>query len=97
MFICSSRIEGYSLVVSESIILGKPIISTACSGPTELLGDGKYGLLVENSELGIYKGMKLFLDDKEKYEFYKERSIERSGDFELSKKIKEIELILDEG
>lgn len=96
-FVRSSRMEGYSLVVSESIILGKPIISTICSGPTELLGNGKYGLLVENSELGIYKGMKLFLDDKDKYEFYKKRSIERRVDFELSKKIKEIELILDEG
>lgn len=57
-YICSSRMEGYSLVVAESIILEKPIVSTMCSGPIELIENGEYGILVENSIDGIYSGMK---------------------------------------
>ena len=94
-YICSSRAEGYSLVVSEALILEKPIISTICSGPNELLKNGQYGLLVSNDIEGIYNGMKEFLTDTSKYEYYKNKAIERSKDFKLKKTMKQIEEILD--
>ncbi len=62
-FICSSRSEGFSLVIAEAMILGLPILSTYCSGPNELLDEGKYGLLVENSEDGLYKGIRTILTE----------------------------------
>ena len=37
LFVCSSRSEGFSLVVAEALVLGIPVISTNCSGPSELL------------------------------------------------------------
>ena len=44
----SSRYEGRSLVLSESALLGVPIIATDCpTGPREVLADGRYGELVE--------------------------------------------------
>lgn len=61
-FICSSRAEGLSLVVGEALFLRKPVISTRCSGPDEVLSKGKWGLLVDISEDGIYYGIKTFLN-----------------------------------
>ena len=58
MFVCSSRAEGFSLVIAEALLLGIPVISTYCSGPNELLDGGKLGLLVENSNKGCrYKSI----------------------------------------
>ena len=39
VFVCSSRSEGFSTVVTEALILGKPVVATNCSGMKELLGD----------------------------------------------------------
>lgn len=94
-FVCSSRMEGYSLVIAESIVLDTPIISTQCSGPNELLDYGKYGLLVDNSIDGIYEGMKLFLENKDKYNEYKTQVKIRSKDFRLETAMNDIESILD--
>lgn len=62
-FVCSSRSEGLSLVIGEALVLEKPIISTRCSGPSEVLSKGNWGLLVELSEKGIYHGLKTFLNN----------------------------------
>lgn len=90
-FISSSRAEGFSLVVAEAIILGKPVISTKTAGPIELLDSGEYGLLVDNSIDGIYKGMKCFLQDKKVFDNFSKKSKERSSDFKLDNSIKMIE------
>jgi len=58
IFVCSSRAEGFSLAIAEAMILGIPVVSTSCLGPKELLQYGKYGMLVDNSEDGIYCGLK---------------------------------------
>ena len=60
-FILSSRYEGYPTVLFEALTLKKPIIATDVSGVNEILENGKLGKIVENSEEGIYKGMKEFL------------------------------------
>lgn len=39
LFVCSSRAEGYSTVITEALILGLPIITTRCAGMQELLGE----------------------------------------------------------
>ncbi len=62
-FILSSEFEGYPVVFVESQILGLPIITTNVSDSKKEI-EGKYGLVVENSEKGVYKGMKKFLDGK---------------------------------
>lgn len=60
LFVCASYAEGFSLVIAEAILLGIPVISTYCSGPNELLNEDKFGELVENSDEGLYEGMKCF-------------------------------------
>ena len=59
--ISSSRAEGLPMVTGEALILRTPVIATNCSGQAEALQYGKYGLLVDNSHLGVYNGMKAFL------------------------------------
>ena len=57
----SSDYEGYPVVFIESMILGKPIITTDVSDSILDVKD-KYGIVVEKSEDGIYSGMKEYLD-----------------------------------
>ena len=41
LFVCSSRNEGFSLVIGEAVNYQIPIISIDCSGPNELLNFGE--------------------------------------------------------
>ncbi|QIU95145.1 glycosyltransferase [Bacteroides faecium] len=77
LFVCSSRCEGYSLAIAESMVLGIPVVSTDCSGPNELLAFGKYGLLCENTENGLYKALKQLMTNKNMLLKYKLLSQER--------------------
>ena len=71
MYLCASNFEGFSMVMMEAIILGVPMLSTDVSGADEMLEGGKYGKIVENSENGIYEGIKEILDNPSLYEHYK--------------------------
>lgn len=94
LFVCSSRAEGFSLAIAESLVLGIPIISTNCAGPNELLEHGKYGLIVENNENSLYEGLKLLITDEKMRNEFKNKSLERQKIFEIKQVINEIEQIL---
>lgn len=64
-YVCSSLHEGYPLSVAEALVLSRPVVATLCTGNREILGDGAYGLLVDNSDEGIYQGMKAVLDKQQ--------------------------------
>lgn len=91
LFVCSSRSEGFSLAIGEAYILNIPVLSTNCTGPDELLHYGEYGLLVENSENGIYDGLVKILDNSLLLEELKSKSKERAKFFSLEKSCKIIE------
>lgn len=59
--VMSSDYEGYPVVFIESLILGKPIITTDVSDSRKDIS-GKYGLVIEKTSAGVYRGMKEFLD-----------------------------------
>ncbi len=91
VFINCSRTEGFALVVGEAILLDLPVICTDSGGPREIIEDGKYGLLVENSEEGIYMGLKKFLKDAEFRSWLRCVSKKRKSFFDISDNLKTIE------
>lgn len=95
LFVCSSRHESFSLVVAESIVLETPIISTSCTGPKELLENGKYGMIVENSVAGLSDGLEKMLTDKSFREDMKEKTRKRKAFFCEENLVQEWEDILD--
>ena len=96
LFICSSRREGFSTAVTEALILGVPVVSTLCSGARELLGENnEYGIVVENSEEGIYAGMKKMLSDPLVLAHYKKKAKERGPFFSKEASVRAVENMLD--
>ncbi|MFR5633321.1 MAG: glycosyltransferase [Monoglobales bacterium] len=86
LFVCSSYREGYSTSVIESLILGVPVVTTLCSGMKEILGsNNQYGLIVDNSEDGLYEGIVKMISKKEIYEYYRGEAIKRGQEFSLEK------------
>jgi len=95
-FILSSRYEGFPTVLYEAIVLKKNIIATEVAGGREMLKDGELGLMAENSEAGIYEGMKSALSQPELFNKYQENLIKYDSPFKLEKSVALIESIMDE-
>lgn len=91
LLVCSSYFEGYNLTIAESLILGTPVLSTNCAGPNEILDNGKYGMIVDNSVEGLYEGIKRLITDKKIYEYYKQKANERSDFFDEDNIVSKVE------
>lgn len=97
IFISSSLYEGFSLVVAEAICLNKPVIATKCTGPLELLENGKYGLITEVGNIeDLAEKMKKMISDYKLREKYSNLSKKRAEIFNIRKTMHEIEELLDE-
>lgn len=94
-YILSSRYEGFPTVLFEAITLKKNIIATDVSGVREMLEDGKLGLIAENSEEGIYEGMKKALTNPESFQQYQENLKEYKMPFNLENSVNKIMEIID--
>lgn len=94
LFISSSRSEGYPLVVCESMILEKPIVATNITGPREILCEGKYGILCDDSEEGIKEALKEVLENKNLMHIYKQKSIQGKKSLDYKDVINDIEMLL---
>lgn len=90
LFVLSSRYEGLSTVLIESLALNKNIISTKCSGAQEILGNGQYGKLVEIDDIDeLYNAIIQALDDTTS-----KNGIKQAYKFDKDQIIKEIERII---
>ena len=76
---CSSKYEGLSTVVQEALLLHKPVVTTPCTGITELLGQSEYGLIVDASDDGLYQGLYQMLSSSELRRKYTEKAQERAA------------------
>lgn len=94
IFVCSSRVEGFSTVVAEAVILGKAVITTDCSGMNELLGSNEYGIITKNDTDSLYFELKKVLMETKIINYYSEKSKLRSKKFTLENTMKMIEQIL---
>lgn len=91
LFVSSSITEGYSLVLAEAMVLGIPVLSTNTNGPANVLQNGKYGCIVENSFEGLYDGIKNLIDNPNELNKVKEKVLQRQGFFKLEEKIEQVE------
>ena len=95
-YVLSSRYEGFPTVLFEAITLKKNIIATDVSGVREMLDDGKLGLIIENSEQGIYDGMKKALQNPEDFKKYESELKNYKMPFNLENSVQKIMKIIDE-
>ena len=89
-FLSTSLTEGMPLVQLEAMCLGLPVVATRCTGPAELLGESKYGLLVEQDDESIYHGVVRMLSDSTLRKHYAQAGEERLRDFDTERIIYQI-------
>ena len=51
IFLCTSRWEGFGMVVTEAMECGLPVVSFKTDGPSEIICDGETGFLINNYDL----------------------------------------------
>ena len=92
--VCSSNTEGLPVVCMESLLLGRPVVSSF-PAVAELFGEEQCGLItdinLESLEEGIYK----MLSDKTFYEKCVAGANKQSVYFESRRMIEKVEEILD--
>lgn len=95
LYVCSSRREGFSTSVTESLIVGTPVVSTRCSGMQELLGDkNEFGIITDNDEDSLYHGIKKMLLTSGLLDHYKCKAKERAEKFSTAKTVAAVEEML---
>ena len=92
--ICTSRHEGFNMVLHEAVWCGTPIITTDNAGTRELLGDSEFGIVTKNEEKAFYDAMCCALEDPALQCRYRERVEQRRGFIDLGGRIAAIEKIL---
>lgn len=95
-YVLSSRYEGFPTVLFEAITLKKNIIATDVSGVREMLEEGKLGLIVENSDEGIFEGMKKALQNPENFKIYQDHLKNYHRPFNLENSVNTIIKIIDD-
>ena len=91
LLVCSSRYEGLSTFVTEGLILGKPIVTTDCTGMRELLGDSEFGLITDMNEDALYDGIRRLLQDEDLRNNYAKKAELRGRDFSTAMLVKNTE------
>ena len=86
-FVLSSRYEGWPMVLGEALANGCPVVSFDCDhGPSEILEDGKYGLLVPEGDVAaLTRKIARVLDDDTLRQDLAAKGPERARMFSLEK------------
>lgn len=95
LFVCASKAEGFSTAATEALIVGTPVCTVDVSGMKEMLGENnEYGLVTENDDEALYRGIKKLLDDPALLAHYREKAKERGRIFNTEETIKAVQKML---
>lgn len=90
IYVCSSYAEGFNTAITEALVLGRAIVSTEISGVREQLGEnGEYGIITENTEDGIFQGLKKMIE-LGNIEHYQRKAMIRGREFNLDIQMQKI-------
>lgn len=89
LFILSSKYEAFGLVIIEAMTLRVPVLATKNHATSKLIKHKENGYITENSEEGIYQGLKYILENKEELKLYKQNL--KNYQYDNLKIIKELE------
>ena len=86
VFLCTSRWEGFGMVVTEAMECGLPVVSFKTDGPSEIIRDGENGYLVDNFNLEQFADAveQLMKNEKLRKEMSENASV-RAKDFSVEK------------
>jgi glycosyltransferase involved in cell wall biosynthesis len=93
LFLFSSLSEGFPLVLGEALACECPIISTDCKyGPSEILDNGKFGILVPvNDSYALKESISQLLTDTALSDKYRLNALQRAFYFSNGRIIPELE------
>lgn len=96
LYVCASLSEGFSTSVTESLIVGTPVVTTLCSGMHEMLGENnEYGIVTENNTDSLYQGVKRMITEDGLLAHYKKMAIDRGKFFDTKNTTMAVEKMLD--
>ncbi|WP_277188057.1 glycosyltransferase [Caballeronia sp. BR00000012568055] len=84
--VLSSHYEGMPMVLLEALALGKPVIASDCpTGPREILGDGRFGMLFEVGAVDeLAQAMRRLLGDDVLHDRMAQRALERAEEYGIT-------------
>lgn len=92
LYVCSSYSEGFSTSVTESLVVGTPVVTTLCSGMQEQLGyNNEYGIVTENNEEALYQGVKRIITEEGLLQHYTKQAEVRGKRFDKAVTTKAVE------
>ena len=95
LFVCASHSEGFSTAATEALIVGTPVCTVDVSGMKEMLGENnEWGIVTENDEDALYRGIKDLLDDPALLAHYKNQAAIRGKIFSTENTVHAVEEML---
>lgn len=94
LYVCSSLVEGFSLTVAESMVLGIPIISMNSTGPAELLENGRFGEIC-NTYDELFEALEKACTEKAFLDGLRKKTEEGRERFNKYKSLKQFEALLE--